>query len=172
MKTLILFAAASTAIITSSTIIEEIKHVEAMQTQKESQKSLRVYEDRRLTSMCLVGAMAGAFMAIAIWPSSTSLVEGTTPEERAASRVANEKVAMRMLSLKFGVSLFSGCTLTPMLIAWRGWEINTDIVLGTSTIIATSFVYITHKALPIIEKLLEAGRATDFLVKIIGNRVK
>lgn len=161
-----IFAALSTITVLTAAIAEEAKPT------TEAAKSLRVYEDRRLTSMCLVGAMAGAFMAIAIWPVAGTPVEGNTPEERAEDRAKKEKAVLRMLSLKFGVSMFSGCTFTPMIMTWRQWELNTDLVLGTATLVSATFVYAIHKMHPIIDKLFQSGQITDLILKFIGKGSK
>lgn len=166
MKAIMIFAALSTITVLTAAIAEEAKPT------TEEVKSLRVYEDRRLTSMCLVGAMAGAFIAIAIWPVAAAPVEGTTPEEIACDKAKKEREVLRMLSLKFGVSMFSGCTLTPMIMTWRGWELNTDLVLGTSTLVSASFVYLIHKMHPIVEKVFQSGQVTDMLLRFIGKGSK
>lgn len=166
MKALMIFAVLSTVTVLTASIAEEVKPVEV------TSKNLRVYEDRRLTSMCVVGAMAGAFMAIAIWPVAAAPVEGNTPEERACDRANKEKAVLRMLSLKFGVSMFSGCTLTPMIMTWRQWELNTDLVLGTATLVSASFVYLIHKMHPIVDKLFQSGQITDILLRFIGKGTK
>lgn len=160
MKTIVLLAAASTIAVALTSAWDAVPTDVTV-------KVTRVYEDRHLTSMCLVGAMAGAFMSIYLWPGSLLQVTGETLEERAASRAVNEKLSTQRLCLKFGVSLFSGCTLTPMIMAWKGWELNSDLVLGISTVVAGTFVYIVHRLQPIIDRVSEAGNVLEIIGKLI-----
>ena len=163
MKTIVLLAAIST------TAVAITSAWDSTPVDGSAAKVTRVYEDRHLTSMCLVGAMAGAFMAIYLWPSAALEVTGDTPEERAASRAINEKLSTQRLCLKFGVSLFSGCTFTPMIMSWRGWELNSDWVLGTSTIVAGSFVYVVHRFQPVLDRMSEAANIAEFVAKILSR---
>ena len=163
MKTIVLLAAASTIAVAITSAWNEVPVLET------TVKVTRVYEDRHLTSMCLVGAMAGAFMSIYLWPGKATKVDGETIDERAASRSRIEKLATQRLCLKFGVSLFSGCTLTPMIMSWRGWELNSDLVLGTSTIVASTFVYLVHRFQPVIDRISEAGNLVEILGKLLNK---
>jgi hypothetical protein len=163
MKTIVMLAAISTVAVALTSAWDAVPATEM------TVKVTRVYEDRHLTSMCLVGAMAGAFMAIYLWPGKSLEVVGDTPDERAVSRARNEKLAAQRLCLKFGVSLFSGCTLTPMIMSWRGWELNSDLVLGTSTIVAGTFVYIVHRLQPVVDRMSEAGNIVEIIGKMLAK---
>lgn len=98
--------------------------------------ALDVLDDTRLTALCILGAIAGAFLAVALWP----------PQEDTDTN------KMRRLAAKFGSSMIAGATFTPMIIRWSKWSCDADVVLATSTGVAMLSVAIIHATVPLIEK--------------------
>lgn len=93
-------------------------------------------DDTKLTALCILGAIAGAFLAVALWP----------PQEDTDTN------KMRRLAAKFGSSMIAGATFTPMIIRWSKWSCDADVVLATSTGVAMLSVAILHATVPLVER--------------------
>jgi len=98
-----------------------------------------VFEDRQRIAYCLIGALCGAFMSVAIFP-------GKHP--------ADSPTFIRALALKFGCSAIGGIVLTPKAIHYCGWEANADNLITASFFLATIAVSVLHTALPYLERKL------------------
>lgn len=92
-----------------------------------------IYDNGQYRMFCLIGALGGAFLAVAIFP----------PKER-------EGNYSRRLAIKFFASGVAGCLFTPIIMSWRGWPVNVDTVLAVSGGVALSAVTLIHSLWPIL----------------------
>lgn len=99
-----------------------------------------VFDNMRLTCMCLVGALMGAFLAVALFPGEEV-----------------NQFSTRRLSLKFGASMVCGVAFTPMNIRMIHWMFGvnwyqSDLLIGLSATSAMLAVYTVHKLAPQVER--------------------
>ncbi len=97
--------------------------------------SVVIFEDRQRIAYCLIGAMCGAFVSVAIFP----------PQE-------GEKSLVRGMGAKFGCSAIGGIILTPKAVYYAGWDPNADNLITASFFVATIAVSLLHTVLPLLEK--------------------
>ncbi len=107
-----------------------------MTTQVES-PSVVIFEDRQRIAYCLIGAMCGAFVSVAIFPPKP-----------------NETSLVRGMGAKFGCSAIGGIILTPKAVYYSGWDPNADNLITASFFVATIAVSLLHTVLPLLEKKL------------------
>ena len=100
-----------------------------------------VYEDGRMIGLCVLGSIMGAFLAVAAFKPQP-------PDE-------NDPKRMHSLSLKFGVSMVSGVTFSPLIIRNTVNDISPDIVVGISGIVALVAVTGLHKVAPLVEEYIQ-----------------
>jgi len=96
-----------------------------------------VFDDIRAVCVCVVGAMVGAFLAIAVFPP----------------RDDTEENKVRRLSLKFGSSMFSGIVFTPAIMQHVGLAKSADY-LGISAFVAIFAVTALHVMAPKLERII------------------
>lgn len=106
-----------------------------MASEQANAQAQALLNDARLTGLCVLGAVAGAFLAISIWPPKNYTQ-------------ANQ---LRSLGAKFGASMISGATFTPAIIRAADWPIDADVVLAVSTGVAMVAVAVIHAVVPILE---------------------
>ena len=105
-----------------------------------------VFDDIRSSCICVVGSLAGAFIAIAIFPPS-----GMDP--------AN---AIRRLSLKFGASMAGGVVFAPAIMQHMGLPKTADNLMGCSGFVAVFSVAVLHYIAPrILGAINRAFKHTD-----------
>jgi len=97
-----------------------------------------VFDDIRAVCVCVIGAMVGAFLAIAVFPP----------------RDDTEENKVRRLSLKFGSSMFSGIVFTPAIMQHVGLAKSADYLMGISAFVAIFAVTALHVAAPKIERII------------------
>lgn len=98
-----------------------------------------ILENFKLASWCVVGAMAGAFLSIFIFP----------PEGSA-------KAITRKLAFKFAVSLVGGVLLTPAGVRSLGYPTDPDYLFFAAGIAAFTSVSLLHRVTPKVEQLFDA----------------
>lgn len=81
--------------------------------------SVAIWDKSQLRLWCLLGSLGGAFLAVAVLPS-----------HELTGNYA------RRLALKFVSSGLAGLIFTPIVIRWRGWPVDSDVVLATSAAVA------------------------------------
>lgn len=91
-----------------------------------------IYDNGQYRMFCLIGAIGGAFLAVAIFP----------PRE-------TEGNYARRLAIKFFSSGVAGCLFTPVIIQWRSWPVNVDTVLAVSGAVALVAVSLIHALVPL-----------------------
>lgn len=96
-----------------------------------------IWDQSQLRMFCLIGALGGAFLAVALFP----------PKEGAGSPV-------RRLAAKFLSSGIAGMLFTPIVIRWREWPLDVDVVLAVSGAVALVAVTVLHTAIPILLRRL------------------
>lgn len=99
-------------------------------------KPIVVFEDRTRIACCIIGAMCGAFVSVALFPGK----DGT-----AAS-------SLRGIAMKFGASATGGIILTPKACYYANWDANADNLVTASFLLGTIVVSILHTALPLLER--------------------
>lgn len=99
-----------------------------------------LFDDTRLIGLCVMGAMLGAFLSIALFPPKDD---------------ASDKIKLQGLALKFGASLATGIGLTPLVIKYFQLPLGSDWVVGMSTAVAAFGVLTIHIGLPFIQKAIE-----------------
>lgn len=100
-----------------------------------------IWDKSQFRIFCLLGAIGGAFLAIALFP----------PRER----VGNYS---RRLAIKFVSSGVAGLLFTPIVIRWQGWPVDVDIVLAVSGVVALMSVSLISALVPVFVKRI-VGRA-------------
>ncbi len=98
-----------------------------------------VFDDARTIAIAVIGSVIGAFLTIALFPTSD-----LTEETRA-----------RRLSLKFGASLLSGVAFAPAMMQWIGVQKSVDYLMGCSALTAVFAVSGLHLLAPRLEKLID-----------------
>lgn len=81
---------------------------------------------------CIIGSVMGAFLAIAILPSRES--QGNYH---------------RRLALKFASSMILGAGVAPILIRWRGYPVDSDVLIFVSMTVALLAVGTISAAYPL-----------------------
>lgn len=109
--------------------------------------SVVIFEDRHRIAYCLIGALSGAFVSVAVFPPKT-----------------DEKSVARRMGTKFGCSAIGGIVLTPKAIEYFGWEPNADNLIFSSFLVATIAVSLLHTVLPMLER-----KITEYLTKKLGS---
>ena len=99
-----------------------------------------VYDDGRMIGLCVLGSIMGAFLAVAAFK----------PQPFGE----NDPKRMHSLSLKFGVSMVSGVTFSPLIIRHTIHSVSPDIVVGISGIVALVAVTFLHKVAPLVEEYI------------------
>jgi uncharacterized membrane protein len=94
-----------------------------------------IWDKSQFRIFCLLGAIGGAFLAIALFP----------PREQLGNY-------SRRLALKFVSSGIAGLLFTPIIIRWQKWPIDVDTVLAVSGIVALVSVSIISALVPIFVK--------------------
>ena len=95
-----------------------------------------VFDDVRRISICVVGAMIGAMLTVAIVPQNTE----------------NEKSLTRRLAMKFGASALGGVAFAPAIMQWIGLPKSADYLMGCSAGTAAVVVSVLHVIQPLIAK--------------------
>lgn len=152
VRALIFIYLASTALISTS-LLAEMSVVSGLQLLAQAEEAsdteeieglimeVELLNDTRLVTLCVIGAIAGAFLAVAIWaPAST----------------ATDQAKVRSLTAKFGASMIAGANFTPVIIRLMDWPCSSDVVLGVSTAVAMVAVAFLHSVIPVIEKAWSA----------------
>lgn len=101
-----------------------------------------VFDDSRLIGLCVLGSIMGAFLASSIFSDSAQ------PQEKRVQR----------LSMRFGISMVSGVTFSPLVIRKVGMQISPDIVVGISGLVALVAVTSLQKVVPIVEEWIKTRR--------------
>ena len=96
-----------------------------------------VFDDLRLTSLCVLGSMLGAFLAVAVF----------TPHD------SDESKNVKLLALKFAASMICGIAFSPWAIRYFSLALSSDVVIGASAAMAAVAIWIIHMATPLVEKL-------------------
>lgn len=109
--------------------------VESREAQAELTKQVELLADTRLTALCLIGAVAGGIIAVALWPPRDT--------ESEAQRT-------RALAAKFGSSMFMGAGLTPAIIRLMNWPLSGDVALPCAMLVAMFSVAAVHATTPIV----------------------
>lgn len=81
--------------------------------------NVAIWDKSQLRLWCLLGSLGGAFLTVAILPS----------HEHTGNYA-------RRLALKFASSSIAGLIFTPIVIRWRGWPVDSDVVLAVSAFVA------------------------------------
>lgn len=97
-----------------------------------------VFDDVRTTAICVIGAIIGAFLTVAVFPPTNDTDTNT----------------IRRLALKFGSSMLSGIAFTPGLMQYIGLEKTTDLLMATAAIISVFAVTILHLLAPRVESIV------------------
>lgn len=95
-----------------------------------------VLDDTRLTGLCVLGSLIGAFLTVAVFPPADD----------------SEKNKVRRLSAKFGASMAGGIAFTPMVIELTPLQMMPSVVLGVSAAVAMLIVSVLHATVPIAER--------------------
>lgn len=99
-----------------------------------------LFDDTKLTGLCVLGAMMGAFLSIALFPPKDD---------------DSDKGKIQKLALKFGSSLFTGVAFTPLVIKYYELQLSADWVVGVSTGVAAIGVMAIHIGMPYLTKWLD-----------------
>lgn len=81
--------------------------------------SVAIWDKSQLRLWCMLGSIGGAFLAVAVLPSHENTGNYT-----------------RRIAMKFASSGIAGLIFTPIVIRWRGWPVDSDVVLAVSATVA------------------------------------
>lgn len=98
-----------------------------------------VFDDFRRASICVIGALIGAFLTVAVFPPG-----GKT-----------EQLRLRALSTKFGASMLAGVAFTPAGMTWFGLPKTPDYLIAASAFVAVFSVSGLHIIAPRVERVLD-----------------
>lgn len=93
--------------------------------------SVAIWDKSQLRLWCIVGSIFGAFLAVGILPSH--------------ERHGNYS---RRLAIKFVASFMCGIVLTPIVIRWRQWPVDSDVVMCVAFIVAMLAVSLISAGYP------------------------
>lgn len=99
-----------------------------------------LFDDMKLTALCVMGAMMGAFLSIGLFPPKDD---------------ESDKSKLQKLALQFGCSLFTGVAFTPIVIKYYQLQLTSDWVVGVSTGVAAIGVMAIHIGMPYLTKWLD-----------------
>lgn len=119
-------------------------------------QSVAIWDKAQLRIWCLIGSMMGAFLAIAVIPSPNALVGNYH----------------RRLAMKFASSMILGVAITPIVIRWRGWPVDTDVVMAASCGVAMLAVGTLSALYPLYLKwvLAKIGSVQDICDTPSGDK--
>lgn len=107
--------------------------------------AMELWDEQRLIAFCVIGAVMGAFLSIALYP---------------AQYLSGLK-AGRVILMKFASSSICGIVGAPILIRWRNWPLDPTTILAVSVAAAFVGVSTLHFTIRWWQKWLEhkAGNA-------------
>lgn len=100
----------------------------------------QIYGNMPLIACCVLGSVAGALLAVALFSSKKEECQNTT---------------MRKVCLKFGASQLSGMVFTPMIVRYINMVMSADNVVGISAAVAFLSVGTLQKAFSVWERHIE-----------------
>lgn len=122
------------------------KQVVPMQTEasaalqaEQDRLAIGVLHDAQRVGYCILGAVVGALMSIAIFPPDNT----------------NETMLVRRLALKFGCSSLGGFVVTPAFIEWMKWPDSGESLMAISFFVAVFLVAGLHFVAPRLEKFVD-----------------
>lgn len=98
-----------------------------------------VFDDFRGASICVIGALIGAFLTVAVFPPA-----GKTDAARS-----------RALAAKFGASMLAGVAFTPAGMSWLGLAKSADNLMAASAFVAVFATTGLHIVAPRVERFLD-----------------
>lgn len=112
-----------------------------------------VFDDFRGASICVVGALIGAFLTVAVFPT-----RGRTEQDRT-----------RNLAAKFGASMLAGVAFTPAGMTWFGLPKSADNLMAASAFVAIFATSALHLAAPRVESILDRFLGSADRIKRKGD---
>ncbi len=103
-------------------------------TVKEVIKAMTIMDDARLRYTCIIGAIGGALISIAMF---------STPK-------------FRPMAAKFIVSAVSGSMLTPVIMRVSAVPVDTDWTIGAACMVAILAYSVIHALAPLVPRALAA----------------